>query len=180
VPLPRAAIAISVFRWSFFMRNSFRSGFYIGLSVVLLAGLFLIWLWRPQRQIERHTDNFLRAVARSDWTRMADFIAPDYQDQWGNDRGLLLERTRELFRYLRNVRFIRADAIVGIDHRNAIWQGKITVSGDENEVMMLLKDRVNSVKAPFTLQWRRLSGKPWDWKLTRISNPELAIPDYVE
>jgi hypothetical protein len=162
------------------MHNWFRSGVYTGLSVILLVGLFLLWLWRPERQVERHTDNFLRAVERNDWTRMADFIATDYQDQWGNDRALVLARTRELFRYLRNVRFDAPYPLIGIDHRNATWQGKITIVGDQNEAMMMLKERVNALSAPFTLHWRRLSGKPWDWKLVRVSNPELAIPEFAE
>jgi len=37
-----------------------------------------------------------------------------------------------------------------------------------------------SLGAPFELQWRRISGKPWDWKLIRVSNPELQLPSEFE
>ena len=30
--------------------------------------------------------------------------------------------------------------------------------------------------APFELEWRRQSAKPWDWKLVRVSNASLEIP----
>jgi hypothetical protein len=41
--------------------------------------------------------------------------------------------------------------------------------------MSEIKHRVNSLSAPFQLQWRRQSSKPWDWKLVRVSNRELKI-----
>jgi hypothetical protein len=40
----------------------------------------------------------------------------------------------------------------------------------------VVKERVNSLTTPFELQWRHISRKPWDWKLVRVSNPELDIP----
>ncbi len=46
----------------------------------------------------------------------------------------------------------------------------------ESDVMELLEERLNSLPTPFGLEWRRLSGKPWDWKLVRVSNPSLEIP----
>lgn len=162
------------------MHNWFRDGFYAGLSLALLFAIFLIWLWQPERQINRHTQNFLHAVEQKNWTRVVDFIADDYRDQWGNDRTILLERTRDLFRYLTNAQLTASDITIGIDNRSAFWEGKITIDGDSGEVMTLLKERVNSVKTPFRLQWRRYSAKPWDWKLVRVGNAELVIPDYAE
>jgi hypothetical protein len=46
----------------------------------------------------------------------------------------------------------------------------------DDEAMQLLDERVNSLPAPFELEWRRLSGKPWDWKLARVSNSAFEIP----
>src|SRR5467141_4997752 len=40
----------------------FRQGFYGGLGLALLIGLFLISLWQPERQASRHTENFLRPI----------------------------------------------------------------------------------------------------------------------
>jgi hypothetical protein len=57
-----------------------------------------------------------------------------------------------------------------------VWSGKIKVYDTDNGVMDLLNERVNSLPAPFELEWHRLSGKPWDWKLVRVSNSAFEIP----
>jgi hypothetical protein len=43
-------------------------------------------------------------------------------------------------------------------------------------VMEVLDQRVNKLPTPFELEWHRLSGKPWDWKLVRVSNSGFEIP----
>jgi hypothetical protein len=157
---------------------SSREGFYTGLAIALVVGLFLVWLWRPERQIQRHSENLLRAIEKRDWTRFAAFIANDYQDQWGNDSTAVLERTREVFRYVRTIRLTPANPTTGIANHAGFWTTKITVDGDNSEVIAAIKERVNSLATPFRFEWRQTSGKPWDWKLVRVSNAELEIPEY--
>jgi len=162
------------------MPTWFRSGFYGGLGLALSIGLFLIWLWQPARQIERHSENFLHAVEDKNWSRVADFIGNDYHDQWNNDRARVLERARDFFRYLRGFRINFARARIKFDRRRATWIGRITIEGTEGELIAEAKQRVNSLAAPFELGWRQVSAKPWDWKLERISNPDLQIPPDFE
>ena len=157
------------------VRIWFRDAFYGGLNLALVIGLFLVWLWRPEHQLQRHSENLLQAVAKKDWARFASFIGSDYQDQWGNDHALVQERTRELFRYVRTVQLTAVDPTVWTDKQSGYWKARITMSGDNGEVMAMIKERVNSI-APFRLEWRRVSAKPWDWKLVRVSNAELLIP----
>lgn len=126
--------------------------------------------------VRQHTDNLLYAIERNDWNGLAAFVSSDYQDQWGNDRALLLERTPEVFRYLRGIRMIPGVVIVQINGRKGTWQAKITIEGDNSEVAALVKERVNALTTPFTLEWQRVSSKPWDWKLVKVSNPGLEIP----
>jgi len=155
---------------------SFRGGFYGGLALALCIGLYLIWLWRPERQARRHTENFLHAIEHKNWTAAGDFIGSDYQDQWGDDRARVFERMREGFRYVRGVRISAFSVTVRVQRRRAEWMGRIWIDGDEGEAMNLLKERVNSLATPFELEWRRISAKPWDWKLVRVSNSALEIP----
>ena len=42
--------------------------------------------------------------------------------------------------------------------------------------MELLDERVNKLQTPFELEWYKFSGKPWDWKLVRVSNSAFEIP----
>ena len=158
---------------------SFRGGFYSGLVAALLVGLFLIWLWRPERQVRRHTENFFHAIEHKNWAGAADFIASDYHDQWDNDRARVLERMHEGFRYVRGIRVSAFSVTARVERRRAEWTGRIWINGDGGEIAESLKERVNSLPTPFQLEWHRLSGKPWDWKLVRVSNSSLEIPAEV-
>ena len=155
---------------------SFRGGFYGGLAIALCLGLYPIWLWQPERQVKRHTENFFHAIEHKNWEAAADFIATDYQDQWGDDRVRVLERLREGFRYVRSPRIIASNPSVQVETQRAFWSGKITLYSSDGDVMEVLDQRVNSLQSPFKLEWHHLSGKPWDWKLARVSNPAFEIP----
>jgi hypothetical protein len=160
------------------VRISFRGAVGGGLIVACVAGLFLVWLWRPEHQIRCHTDNLLRSIEKRNWSRFAFFISNDYRDQWGNDRPLVVERTREVFGYLRTARLTATNPALSVAGHTGYWKAKIIINGDDSEVMAAMKERVNSLATPFQLEWRRMSAKPWDWKLARVSNPELRIPEF--
>jgi len=156
--------------------TSFRGGFYGGLIAAILLGLFLLWLWQPERQVRRHTENFFHAIEHKNWAGAANLIGSDYHDQWGDDRARVLERMREGFRYVRGNRVSAFSVTVRVERRRAEWTGRIWINGDGGEIAESLKDYVNSLPTPFLLEWHRLSGKPWDWKLVRVSNSRLEIP----
>ena len=158
------------------MSISFRGGFYAGLTLAVCIGLYLVWLWRPERQVRRHTENFFHAIEHKDWTAAVDFIGSDYHDQWADDRARLLERMREGFRWVRGPRIIASNPSVQVETLRAIWTSKIVLYSTDNDVMELLDERVNALPAPFELEGHRLSGKPWDWKLVRVSNSALKMP----
>jgi len=83
---------------------------------------------------------------------------------------------REGFRWVRGSRILAPNPAVQVEMRRAIWVGKITVYSSDDGVMEVLDERVNKLPAPFELEWHRLSGKPWDWKLVRVSNSSFEIP----
>jgi len=155
---------------------SYRGAFYGGLAFALCIGLYLVWLWRPERQVRLHTENFFHAVDHRNWDAVADFVGNDFQDQWGDDKTRLIERMREGFRWVRGSRIIAKDPAVQVETQRATWIGKITVYSSDDGVMEVLDERVNKLPTPFELKWHRLSGKPWDWKLVRVSNASFEIP----
>jgi len=146
------------------------------LAVALCIGLYLLWLWRPEHQVRLHTEHFFHAIDGRNWETVADFIGEDYRDQWDQDRTRLLERMREGFRWVRGSRITAPDAAVQVETPRAIWIGKINVYSSDDGVMQLLDERVNRLPTPFELEWHRVSRKPWDWKLVRVSNPTFQIP----
>jgi len=160
------------------MRVEFRTGWFTGLVLTLTIGLYCVWLWQPQRQIDRHAKNLLHDIEQRNWSRVADLIATDYADQWGNDRALVLERMRLGLGYGHHLRLKAIDANCKIDNggRVGLWRSRILIEDDDPGLGAVVKERVNSLTTPFELQWRHISRKPWDWKLVRVSNPELEIP----
>ena len=122
-----------------------------------------------------HTAHLLQKIEKHDWTGIENAIAQDYRDDWGHDRDRLLERMREVLRFTRNLKLHAVAADVSTEGRDGKWKSRVQVEGDDNEVMVEIKQRINSLSAPFELQWRRQSGKPWDWKLVRVNNRELVL-----
>ncbi len=158
------------------MTISLRGASVGGVTLVLAIALYLIWLWRPEHQVRLHTENFFHAIDHRNWDAVANFIGNDYQDQWGDDRTRLLERMREGFRWIRGSRIMAPESVVNAEARRAVWSGKITVYSSDESVMEALDQRVNKLPTPFELEWRRVSAKPWDWKVEQVSNTGFEVP----
>lgn len=158
------------------MRFDFRTGLFVGLVAAFAIGLYCVWLWQEERQILRHTENLFQRVEQKNWAGVADLIADDYADQWGNDRALVLERIRLVLGYGRHFRFRISDTDCKIDNSDGFWRGRITIESGDAELMPVIKEHINSLTTPFELRWYHASGKPWDWKLVRVSNAELEMP----
>lgn len=159
------------------MPISFRNGVYAGLLIALIVGIYLIRLWQPERQVQLHSTHLLEQIEKKNWKRVGEFIGSDYQDQWGHDRALALERLREIFRALPNARIEVASPIVHTESGRGQWIAKITLNGT-GEYADLIKARVNTLDAPFELEWQRGATWPWDWKLISVRNPALEISGY--
>ncbi|MEP7015516.1 MAG: hypothetical protein ABI925_08760 [Verrucomicrobiota bacterium] len=158
------------------MLSRFRTECYTGFGVALIVGLVLSWIWQPERQVRRHTEALFQAIERGNWDDLSSFIASDYRDQWGHNRARVMERIRA-FGYLGEVRINSPRSSVQIDHRRGKWTGKIAIEPNHGEVAIFIKEHINSATIPFELEWHRLSIKPWDWKLVRVSNSDLDIPN---
>lgn len=156
---------------------SFRNSFYLGAISAVALGLFLIRLWQPEQQVRKHSEHLLEAIMDRDWDEFEKFIAEDYHDQWGHDRDAVLQRTRAVARYARGLQINAIAPNVRIENRAGYWRAYISIDGDkDNEVIAMMKERVNPVKTPFELEWHRKSGKPWDWQLVSVRNSELELP----
>lgn len=153
---------------------NFRNGFYAGLVVALIAGVYLVRLWQPARQVELHSTHLLAQIEKKNWKAVDEFVASDYQDRWGNDRALLIERLRDVFRALPNARIESSGPMTQANHGSGHWTAKIFVKGT-GEFADSIEARVNTLDAPFELEWRQGATWPWDWKLISVRNPALEI-----
>ena len=153
---------------------NFRNGLYAGLLLAAIVGIFLARLWQPERQVQLHSAHLLAQIEKKNWSAVAAFIGNDYQDRWGDDRAVLLERLREVFRFVGNPKISVKDAGIRTESARGFWRARITIKG-AGEFAPMIEERVNSLPAPFELEWRRGSSKPWDWKLVRVENAALEI-----
>jgi len=145
--------------------------------MALVAGIYLNRLWQVERQVGLHSTHLLRHIEKKNWKRVGEFIRADYQDQWGHDRTVVLERLREVFRALPNARIEAADPVVRTHSGRGQWSAKITINGT-GEYADLIEARVNSLEEPFELDWQRGATWPWDWKLVAVRNPAFEIAGY--
>jgi len=106
---------------------NFRNGFYAGLVVAAIWGVYLARLWQPQRQVELHSIHLLAQVEKHNWKAVGEFVGNDYQDRWGNDRALLLERLPDVFRALPNARIETSGASTRSENGRGYWSAKITI-----------------------------------------------------
>lgn len=163
------------------MQKTFRSGFYAGLALAVALGVYLVQLWGAERQVQLHTRHLIQSMEDRNWTKFAAFLSDSYKDQWGQDRTLVLQRSRALFGYLPGVRIVARTAMIQAGGRVGFWRSRIEIQGAENsELAYMVKDRVNRLTSPFTLEWKQISAKPWDWKLVRVSNDTLELPQGYE
>ena len=155
---------------------NFRNGFFAGLLFALILAVYLVRLWQPEHQVELHSVHLLSQIEKRNWNTVGDFVASDYQDRWGNDRALSLERLRMVFRAPPDSRIESGPPSIRLGDGRSYWTAKIIITGS-GEFAGLIEARVNSLEAPFELEWRRGATWPWDWKLVSVRNPAFEIHD---
>jgi hypothetical protein len=156
-------------------KNS-RAGFYGGVVVALVLGFYLLRLWGAENQVLLHTEHLISAIEDRNWSRVDNFIDASYRDDWGFDRASLLERLRMARQAAGNLQIEAQETEASVQNDEAKWSAKVVVHGD-GEFAPMITDRINSLEDRFQLAWHKGSWKPWDWRLTRVGNPGLQLPD---
>lgn len=157
------------------VRPSFRTGLFVGLVAAIALGLYLFQLWDAGNQVRLHSEHLLSALEKKQWSAVKKFLDPTYADQWGHDRALVVSRLQQVLPYAQNLHIQTRETIVRAADGEGDWRARITLEADPNEISAFILSRVNPLSEPFTLTWRHVSGKPWDWKLVRVTNPALEL-----
>ena len=153
---------------------SFRNGFLAGLIVAVCWGVYLARLWQPERQLNLHNVHLLEEIEKHDWKAVGDFVDKSYQDRWGNDRALLLERLPQVFRLLPKAQIQAGPPTLRTPEGRGYWTAKITIQSS-GEFADYITSRVNSLDEPFEFEWKP-GGWPWNWTLVSVRNSTLEIP----
>ena len=144
------------------------------VAAVIALALFLLWLWKPERQVRLHTSHFLKAVERRNWDRAQDFLGLTYSDRWHHTRESAMADAREAFRQFLFLTVQNHTDACDMEGDHATAHTVVRISGSGGPVAQLVMERVNDLHSPFLFTWRKASWKPWDWQLERVDHPELS------
>ncbi len=150
------------------------------IAIVLVAwGLWLLWLWQPERQVRLHTSHFLKKVEQRDWKTVPTFMADDFSDRWGHDKASAIDDAKQVFSQFIFVTLENRTDRCDVRDHEATANTKIKISGNGSGVAQLVMERVNGLQQPFVFTWRKVGSAPWEWQLTRIDQSELNIDPNV-
>jgi len=151
---------------------------WIKWPVVVLTAGWLIWLvqlWQPSRQIVRHTENLLTRASARDWPAVTAMMAEDYRDTWGHDRGLSVDKAREVFSHFFALRIVPLEPLrVTPDSGEGTAVARVGVFGSGTAVAHRVMDEVQSTTEPFIFTWRKAGAWPWQWELVSAAHEELS------
>ena len=156
------------------MQPAFRNGFLGGLFAACILGTWLFRLWGAENQVRLHSEHLLRQVEKRSWSGVENFLAPDYHDDWGDDRALLLQRLRLVLRMFSSLTISASEPQIEVQLPDARWRARVQLTGAGPMAPEVIA-QVNGLTTPFVLHWRRQSWHPWDWKLVRVTNESLEI-----
>lgn len=140
-------------------------------AALVALGLWLAWLWQPERQVRLHTAGLIKGIERRNWSKVQDLLADNYSDRWGHDKAFVLSGLHQVF---------GSFVFLTVEHENLSVNAitgqtrtRVKVSGQGGVVAQYVMTKVNGLPEPFTLTWAKRSGKPWDWHLTAVDHPTL-------
>jgi hypothetical protein len=125
--------------------------------------------------VRLHSEHLVQRVEGRSWQAVENFVAPDYHDDWGDDRARLLTRLRLVGRFFFDLTIAPSQERTQVNPPDGTWSARIQLDG-RGEAAAEIKARINSLTTPFVLSWRKESWKPWDWKLVKLANESLEIP----
>lgn len=143
----------------------------VAVASLLALGLWLAWLWQPERQVRRHTETFIRSVENRNWGKVERLLAQDYTDRWNHDKAFVVGSLREVFR-----NFIFVDIEYDVTSANATNGraiARVQISGQGGPIAQFVVSKVNSLGAPFSFTWRKSGSWPWQWELISVDHPTL-------
>jgi hypothetical protein len=144
-------------------------------SAVLGVAVWLIMLWQPARQVRLHTERLLSVMEHKDWKRLDELMADDYSDRWGQDKRMVIERSKMVFSQFFSAQLTPSELVISERDGLGTASAHVTLKGTGGPIAEMAIERMATLRAPFVFTWRQRSGKPWDWVLSHVEHPDLEI-----
>ena len=151
----------------------------IALSAIVVALLLWgIWFWQAERTVARAFASLVQQVEKRNWEGVQDRIAEDYKDRWGLDREEAIRLGSEALRqfFLLEIRPVDPVEIQEQDGGTWVVSSRLQIAGTGSAISAMIVDRANALSEPFVFSFDKQSWKPWDWKLIRMDQSQLEIP----
>jgi hypothetical protein len=154
----------------------------LGYAVVMLLwGSWYFGFRSLESEFHATQANFWRAVEDRDWASISFVISPNYQDAAGYTRETGVGEARQAlgnFLTLMVKDELLSEKVTrhpdDPKHRAvAVATIKLRLDGNGMGASSLVVSKVNSISAPWIVQWEKTGPWPWDWHITEIHNDEL-------
>jgi hypothetical protein len=149
----------------------------VALGALLLLALLLGLPWlSPERGVRRAWDKVVSAIEQNDRAELAVYLGEDYKDGFGLDRGGALQLVgtiRGQFA-LCVIRREQPELVMDVDKHAALTRALIRLDGHGSPIATAAIQSSKASQTPTEFRWRRVSWKPWDWRLVSVDNPDAA------
>ncbi len=146
------------------------------VSVLVVASVgYGFYALAPDRQLDRAQIRLVSAVEGRDWKAVESIMADDYRDAWGFDRAKAIELGSELLRHFFVLGIESEGTTLEITDNSGTVRSVIRLSGNGTAIAQAVLAEANLLEAPFEFTWRRVSWKPWDWRLMSVNQPEVPV-----
>ncbi len=146
------------------------------VAVAIALGLFVTW--QPAYQVDSKFRDLVEAAQDRDWDDVTDLMAPEYKDRWGFDRERVVRESREALSQFFALEIKAERPVMEVAEGKATVVATLRIKGSGTVVAEYIESEVNTWEDPFTFEWRRMSWKPWDWKLVRVDHPRVDPAQY--
>ena len=148
---------------------------WVALVLIVAWTVWLALLWRPSNQVELHTQNLLTRASARDWPAVEAMMSPDYNDQWGHNRGVAIDEARRLFSHFFALQIVALEPLRITEEGDAyLVSAPIGVFGSGTAVAQTVIQEVRAAGGDAVFVWRKSGAWPWQWALAEVRHEELA------
>jgi hypothetical protein len=152
-------------------------------KLVLAAALVLLSAWGAPRlssdwQLHRRQRDFFEAVEDRNLRRLEQLISADYSDDWQLNAADLLDGLSDARGQFLTLSIAPEAEVWGKNGNSALYEAKLALAGKPigpggGEILT----RTARFRKPFRFSWEKENAWPWGWKLRRIVQEELRVPE---
>lgn len=148
-------------------------------ALVVVAIAVLAWkVWpyfkSPLAQAEAAHAKLFDLAGGRNWLEVEALMSKQYQDEWGNNAKQAIEVAEGVLSgfLVLDLRWTAIDARLKGDDVVEIT-GDCELEGSGAGFTQTVKNRMNGLKEPWTFHWKKEGAGPKDWRLIKVTNPEL-------